>query len=318
MTISDGSPLPLAVKSTSPSCWADAACELADQLEQPYRSQLQTAAKTARFSGKSETFHYLQAQRESRTVGVACGQDLPGRMSQIRNVILAQTETDQTGQHLINALDEAFEKQGAVFSMMVLEEFPTSVHQWLEISGYDSLGHVETRCQPLPTANWPASVEIEFVSGAENKRAELISVIEATYQQSLDCPKLQKLRSTDDLLNGYRGQGLIPTDGWSFVHHGNTIVGCLLMTAFSGENYWELSYLGLIPEARGQGWGAQIVQQACSQATKGGADLLIATVDRANQPALAIYEQLGFMTVERNTIYAKRIKISTKPEIPDS
>ena len=315
MTISDGSALPLTVKAKSPSCWADAACELAVQLQQPYRSQLQTAAKAARRPGKSATFHYLQAQRESRTVGVAWGQHLPGRMGQIQNVILVETETDETGQHLINALDEAFGEQGAFFSMMVLEEFPTRVHQWLEISGYDSLGHVETCCQPLPTANWPASAAIEFVSGAENKRAKLISVIEATYQQSLDCPKLQELRSTDDLLNGYQGQGFIPTDGWSFVHHDNTTVGCLLMTAFSGENYWELSYLGLIPEARGRGWGAQIVQQACSQATKGGADLLITTVDRANQPAVDIYEQLGFMTVDQNEIYAKQIKTSSNREI---
>ncbi len=315
MTISDGSTSSLNVKVTNAPCWANAASQLADQLQQPYRSQLQTAAKLAKYPAKSATFHYLQAERPSGTVGVAWGQNLPGRMSQIRNVILAQTESDQTAQYLIDALDQEFGKQGASFAIMVLEESPTRVHQWLETSGYDSLCHVETRCQPLPTANWTASPAIELISGAENKRAELISIIEATYQQSLDCPKLQKLRSTDDLLNGYQGQGLIPTNGWSFVHHGNTIVGCLLMTAFSEENYWELSYLGLIPEARGQGWGAQIVQQACLQATNGGADLLIATVDRDNQPALAIYEQLGFLTVERNSIYAKQIKIPAKTEI---
>ena len=318
MTISDGSGTQLSVKATSAACWAAASCQLASQLQQPQRSQLQTAAKAALHCVKSETFHYLQAQRQSHTVGVAWGQTLPGRMSQIHNVILAQTETDQTAQYLVNAMDEEFEKQGASFSMMVLEEFPTRVHQWLETSGYDPLCHVETLCQPLPTTNEPISAVLEFISGAENKRAKLISIIEATYQQSLDCPKLQKLRSTDDTLDGYQGQGLIPTDGWSFVHHGSTIVGCLLMTAFPGENYWELSYLGLLPEARGKGWGTQIVQQACSRATEGGADLLIATVDRANQPALAIYEQLGFTTVDQNEIYAKRIKITSNRAISGS
>jgi len=317
MTISDGSVTKLSIQTTNASSWANAASSLAAKIGEPYRSQLQNDAKAARLARKPETFHFLQAKRQSHTVGLAWGQQLPGRMSQIRNVILAQTETSQTAQQLISTLDEQFGNERVSLSMMALEESPTIASQWLETSGYESLCHVKTLCQPLPTANPVTPSSLEFISGAENQRAELASIIKATYRQSLDCPKLQQLRSIDDTLDGYQQQGLIPTNGWSFVHHDKALVGCLLMTAFPGESYWELTYLGLVPKARGQGWGTQILQQACSRAAESGADMLITTVDQANQPALAMYEQLGFMTVDQNEIYAKRIKTPANKGITD-
>ena len=80
------------------------------------------------------------------------------------------------------------------------------------------------------------------------------------------------------------------------------------MNAFEGKKYWELTYFGLLPEARGQGWGTQVVERACSYAATAGAELLITTVDQANHPPLAIYRQLGFMPMENNEIYAKQLK----------
>ncbi|MFP6672695.1 MAG: GNAT family N-acetyltransferase [Pirellulaceae bacterium] len=317
MTISDGSVTKLSIQTTDASSWAKAASSLAAKTGEPDRSQLHNDAKAAMRSLKPETFHFLQAKRQSHTVGLAWGQHLPGRMGQIRNVILAQTETSQTARQLISALDQQFEKERIVFSMMALEESPTIASQWLETCGYESLCHVKTLCQLLPTTNPATPSSLEFISGAENQRAELAAIIKATYRQSLDCPKLQQLRSIDDTLDGYQQQGLIPVNGWSFVHHGKAPVGCLLMTAFPGESYWELTYLGLVPKARGQGWGTQILQQACSRAAESGADMLITTVDQANQPALTMYEQLGFMTVDQNEIYAKRIKTAANKEITD-
>ena len=317
MTISDGSVTKLSIQTTNASSWAKAASSLAAKTGEPDRSQLHNDAKAAMRSLKPETFHFLQAKRQSHTVGLAWGQHLPGRMGQIRNVILAQTETSQTARQLISALDQQFGNERVAFSMMALEESPTMASQWLETSGYESLCHVKTLCQLLPTTNPATPSSLEFISGAENQRAELAAIIKATYRQSLDCPKLQQLRSIDDTLDGYQQQGLIPANGWSFVHHGKALVGCLLMTAFPGESYWELTYLGLVPKARGQGWGTQILQQACSRAAESGADMLITTVDQANQPALTMYEQLGFMTVDQNEIYAKRIKTAANKEITD-
>jgi ribosomal protein S18 acetylase RimI-like enzyme len=317
MTISDGSVTKLSIQTTNASSWAKAASSLAAKTGEPDRSQLHNDAKAAMRSLKPETFHFLQAKRQSHTVGLAWGQHLPGRMGQIRNVILAQTETSQTARQLISALDQQFGNERVAFSMMALEESPTMASQWLETSGYESLCHVKTLCQLLPTTNPATPSSLEFISGAENQRAELAAIIKATYRQSLDCPKLQQLRSIDDTLDGYQQQGLIPANGWSFVHHGKALVGCLLMTAFPGESYWELTYLGLVPKARGQGWGSQILQQACSRAAESGADMLITTVDQANQPALTMYEQLGFMTVDQNEIYAKRIKTAANKEITD-
>lgn len=309
MTVSDDPSTQVTIEIATASKWIATISKLAPKLPQPQRQQLEDAARKAQGLLYPATFHYLLAQRQSQTVGVAWGQHLPGSMSQIRNVIMTHTEAEQTALALVNGMDQEFEKQGVSFSMIILEESSSTLRSTLEYSGYDSLCQVETMYQPLISARaQPLTSTLEFVSGAESKRTELISIIEATYQQSLDCPKLQDMRSTNDILDGYQQQGSIPVDGWSFVHHGNTVIGCLLMTAFEGEKYWELTYFGLTPEARGQGWGSQVVQQACSHAATAGAELLITTVDQANQPALAIYRQLGFIPMENNEIFAKQLK----------
>jgi len=319
MTISETPDMRATIEIVTASQWITSVSQLAPKLQQSQRRELEDAARIAKHLTPSKRSHYLRARRHSEPVGLAWGQHLPGSMGKIQNVITAETETDETVLALVNGIDQEFQKQEVSFSMMILQESSYNLQPILKKSGYDSLCQVETLYQQLISErDQPVPPTLEFIPGAESDPAALISMIEATYQQSLDCPKLQEMRSTHEILVGYQNQGSIPTGGWSFVHHDNTAIGCLLMTAFRGERHWELTYFGLIPEARGRGWGIQVVEQACSRAAKAGAELLITTVDRTNRPALAIYKQLGFILLEKNEIYAKQLKDHQSSQISES
>ena len=293
------------IQSTNAVDWSRTATTLATQLEEPYRSELREEALSAGKPPVHKEDYFLQANRQGKTVGVARGYRLPGRMALIRNVTLLGSEPDAIAQQMIQALDRQLISAPGSFSMVHLRNAVAAQASWFESCGYSLLSQVETVCLPLTepvTAPHPSP--LQFAAGAEHRRNELANIIQATYQASLDCPKLQQFRSIEDILDSYEHQGIAPA-GWSFVQYKGETMGCLLMSAFSQQRTWELTYLGLIPEARGKGWGNQIVQYGCFLAAQHGAELVITSVDKANQPALDIYHQRGFMLIDKAHIYAK-------------
>lgn len=310
-----GNPLPMTptapvhgdfqIQATDAADWSRTATTLATQLEEPWRSELQEEALSAnKFSHSSEDC-FLQADRQGKTIGVARGYRLPGRMALVRNVTLLGSEPDAVAQQMIQRLDQQLASAPGSFSMVSLRDAVTSQASWFESCGYSLLSLVETVCLPLTksvTAPGPGS--LQFVAGAEHRRNELARIIQATYEASLDCPKLQQFRSIEDILDSYQHQGIAPA-GWSFVQYNGKTIGCLLISAFPQQLTWELTYLGLIPEARGKGWGNEIIQYGCFLAAQHGAEMVIASVDQANQPALTIYHQRGFMSVDKAHIYVK-------------
>ncbi len=126
-----------------------------------------------------------------------------------------------------------------------------------------------------------------------------------TYEGSQDCPQLNGVRNTEDTLEGYREQGEFAPDRWFFVQQESRDVGALILTAHSNTGNWELVYMGLVPEARGNGYGQQILEFALWQAGVGGAERLVLAVDEANQYAREMYERAGFVAWDYRTVYAR-------------
>jgi mycothiol synthase len=128
-------------------------------------------------------------------------------------------------------------------------------------------------------------------------------VIAATYEGSLDCPALDETRAIDDEIASYHGGGEFSDRRWFLVRHDGNDVGCLLLAAPADQRYWEIVYLGLVPSARGRGWGVQLVRRAQSVAAAAGARGLVLGVDARNTPALDMYGRTGFVRWERRLVY---------------
>jgi len=76
----------------------------------------------------------------------------------------------------------------------------------------------------------------------------------------------------------------------------------LILTAMPGREC-ELSYVGVVPEARRFGHGRALVRKAIAEAHSAGADVLTVSVDARNAPALALYLREGFAAFDRRDVY---------------
>jgi ribosomal protein S18 acetylase RimI-like enzyme len=130
-------------------------------------------------------------------------------------------------------------------------------------------------------------------------------LLQRTYVDSQDCPRLNGVRDPADILAGYREQGTFQAERWFTVQHDDRDIGALILTVHEDTGNWELVYMGLVPEARGAGLGREILEFGMWQAKQGGAERLVLAVDQSNQPALDMYQQAGFNAWDYRTVYAR-------------
>ena len=72
----------------------------------------------------------------------------------------------------------------------------------------------------------------------------------------------------------------------------------------------ELLYLGLIPAARGRGWGKHLARRAQWLARLAGRRRLVLAVDAANPPAAKTYMSVGFQAWQRRRLYVKELRFA--------
>jgi mycothiol synthase len=64
-------------------------------------------------------------------------------------------------------------------------------------------------------------------------------------------------------------------------------------------------YMGVAPEMRGRGLGAQITQFAAWLGSLAGIERIVLAVDAANTPAVQMYRTTGFEMWDRRTVYVR-------------
>ena len=155
-----------------------------------------------------------------------------------------------------------------------------------------------------PAPSWPRR-PLEFEPYTEANHDRLARLIEATYEGTLDCPRLNDVRRTDDILEGYRQTGAFDPERWLIVRHQGQDVGCLIVTDHPEHGSCELVYMGVAAAWRGHGWGKEIARFAQWLTARAGRPRLVLAVDAANAPAIDMYESVGFHAWDRRTVYAK-------------
>jgi mycothiol synthase len=155
------------------------------------------------------------------------------------------------------------------------------------------------------TVSYSTANGLQFVPRAMELADRLATVVERTYEQTRDCPALENIRPISEVLAGYRAQGEYLPDQWHLVIADGCDVGAVILASHSTVRNWELVYMGVAPEARGRGFGEQIVRFALRAAAAGGAERLVLAVDAANEPALRVYRRTGFREWDRRIVYAR-------------
>lgn len=122
---------------------------------------------------------------------------------------------------------------------------------------------------------------------------EFRRALSGSYEQTLDCPEVNGVRTVEEVLRGHQAQGRHDPARWWLARHHGAAVGVLLAVEPSpGE--WEVAYMGLVPAARGRGFGREMLLHALCEARAAGAARVILSVDDRNAPARRLYERVGF------------------------
>jgi ribosomal protein S18 acetylase RimI-like enzyme len=236
--------------------------------------------------------------------------DGPSASQPSRDVDFAETVADALLQGVCRRLDET----GAWLGQCLLEPENERDAGRLLRNGFEFLADLTYLRRPLDrnVRSVPDSPLIAETVDPEVDAARLGGVIERTYSGSTDCPQINGLRTGLEAVTGHRSTGLPLRDGWMIFRDSRGDVGVLLLADQPEQDACELVYMGVVPEARGRGYGREIVEAAVRRAAKTARRGLLLAVDERNRFAGTIYESAGFEFLDRKRVFARRPRAETK------
>jgi mycothiol synthase len=156
-----------------------------------------------------------------------------------------------------------------------------------------NLGYMEARV-PAKAVQPAARPGITLEAYEPGLEADFVAVLEASYQQTLDCPGLQGMRRTADVLAGHKAAGQFDAALWTLLRIQGEPAGALLLNPIPAGGYVELVYVGLAPKARGGKIGSLLMAHGMWLCSRRKERTMTLAVDEANAPALKLYRRFGF------------------------
>lgn len=123
-----------------------------------------------------------------------------------------------------------------------------------------------------------------------------------TYEGTRDCPELNDRRTVEEIILGHQAQGRFRPERWRLAFLNEQPAGVVLATEMFDDLGWDLSYVGVVPAMRRRGLGRALTAWALHAAHEAGAEQMILAVDVRNEPALRMYESMGFQPTERREV----------------
>ena len=246
------------------------------------------------------------ARRAGRLVGAACSLLQPGRTAILGLPRIDRAESEITARRLLAAVCDWLSQQDVCLAQALLETPSETDLAVLRKGGFAHLAdllYLVSLDEEFPTSLPATPLELEVHCDGNHDR--LVRIVDATYEQTRDCPQLNGVRPTEDVLAGYRGIGVFDPNRWLIVRHQGRDVGCLLLTDHPQHENYELVYMGVVPAARGHGWGTDITRLAQWLSRCAGRPRLVLAVDAANEPAIRTYAAAGFQAWDRRSVYVR-------------
>lgn len=180
-------------------------------------------------------------------------------------------------------------------------------------AGYQYLADLRYLTLPLSAVKEQQgdAAEIVFREYTAVDEQCFLETTERTYHDSLDCPGLGELRSTQDIITSHRHTGIHDPRLWLLAEVDANPIGVVLLTHVPMRNAAELVYVGIVPEARGKRYGRCLVSQAITLAHQEKKNDLILAVDFRNHYAMRIYDALGFAETDRRHAWIR--SVATRP-----
>jgi ribosomal protein S18 acetylase RimI-like enzyme len=247
------------------------------------------------------------ACRGETVVGAVWSQRLSPLAAEIWRPRLVPGEPPSTASDLLQAAIGERASQGARLVHLLLKPSEAAALPWIEQAGFALLAELKYLLCPktaFPKVEPGSNVQFDPVD--QSSRDRLVAIVEQTYHQTLDIPEYSTERPAADVLEGYQARG-DESDAWYIASDAGQAIGCLLLTDQPADEQFELTYMGLVPEARGRGLGRQLVRYAQWLARQASRERIVLAVDCKNWPALGIYERVGFVRWDERSVWLKTI-----------
>ncbi len=199
-------------------------------------------------------------------LGVIWIQPQDGRVANLLTPIVPATvlggsaQVDRIAHDLLEAAVRVASAGGARLIQSLLEIDAQAVADQLERAGFRQIARLQylvSAPESFPTSPPAEHLQFEPWSAAANDRLE--SVVERSYVGTRDCPQLNGVRLTSEVLAGYRSAGPFDPARWLLVRDAGQDIGCLFLVEHP-QKIWELAYMGLVPEVRGNRWGLALTR----------------------------------------------------------
>jgi mycothiol synthase len=158
--------------------------------------------------------------------------------------------------------------------------------------------------QSKPAPILPVNCYWEFYS--QQNHDLFAAAILASYENSLDCPALNGVRSITDIIEGHKACGIFNPNHWMLLREKfetangwetRTLAVLLLTSSGHNSELMELVYLGVPAFARGRKIGDICMAQAFHLTSETNHRILSLAVDAKNIPALRLYYRHGMARV---------------------
>ncbi len=220
-----------------------------------------------------------------------------------------ETQTQEISASVHAALDglKARSPQEVTLAQTLIETDQAWATQACLDAGMISVGKLIYMRMPIGKASkhpdtppiWPTGITVRPITTIDPNALNtdyhnLIKALETSYEDTLDCPELCGLRSMNDVVDSHSASGDFNPARWHLIFKDNQPAGCCLLSHFPQTNSVELVYLGISPIARGLGLGKSVLAHGINQLGSIGIAEVTCAVDSRNEPAIRIYESLGF------------------------
>jgi ribosomal protein S18 acetylase RimI-like enzyme len=133
---------------------------------------------------------------------------------------------------------------------------------------------------------------------------QLGQIVLASYEGSLDCPRLAGVRRIADVIAGHKSTGVFRPETWWVAERSGSPAACILVNDSITPGMAEVVYMGVAPAHRGRGLGRAMLRRAARVTRAGGLHAVTLAVDSRNVHAGRLYEAEGFRQTDRRTAYA--------------
>jgi mycothiol synthase len=254
----------------------------------------------------------LAAHRDDRLVAASIAQFLPGRTAVTwLPQFTAPSDPDQLS--LTDQFHAQLRQELVARGVDLVQGLEPCDHQptvaLREAAGFIHAADLlylgaEVDCFPVREPALPFETECFEPTAAER----LQRLIDRTYEQTLDCPQMDGLRETSDVIAGYRAIGEFRPELWRIARYSQRDVGCLLMNVHGDADHAEIVYLGIAPEARGRGYGLALTRLALWLTRELGCERVVLAVDAANDPAISMYAAAGFSPWDKKAVWIQSLR----------